>query len=838
MTLRRSLSLACFVAVSASIHAQKLRADRVYPAFDFGPTGIRLTIEKDNVVTVAGIADESPASKGDIRIGDVLLEAQRRALDVADPRVPLGLAIGDAEASSGRLRLARSRNGREKSVTITIPKLGAYSDTWPRDCAKSRRIIAQTIAFLVAAQNDKGAYRLGSKRAVRDNVPGCLASLFLLSTGDDALLPHVERHALPLAKRAESRRNAGGHVNWQLGYQGILLAEYHLRTGDKRVLAGLQELCDWTIDNQAAGGWGHGENVGAGYTQSGLMNHAGIPVLVALTLAQECGLRVDRAAYARAVKLMYRMAGHGCIAYGDHRSELGWSTTNGRNSMVACAFSLLSDHDQYRHAAEHLGSLVADSYYQPEFGHTGGGFNVMWRGLGSVHAPKSRRKNYRRQMDELRWYFDLCRRGDGAFSMPATPPDNKRYTGIEWGTGAVALNYTAPLHTLRITGAPRTQHGKRVAKPDFEWGTVSDLAFFSVEHADGFGEETATPHEVYDLLIGKRKKEATVAFAAQHLHHYSPMVRTWAARSLEARNDADAHAALVAASKHADPRVRRAAFDAISGYDNWRRPPRSKASADQVSRDYLPAIAKTLGDEASAWWELDGALFALGRARPDDIRKHMAKIRAFGEHEDWYLRDGAFWALVGVRSSMTTQEFDLLAQFYRGSRHVFERSSYDAGFRQLLRKDKVAYERTRMRKAVETLGTMMHEPAVMLGYGTGGIHEAAHRTMMILKHFDPDAYTLMVDDFVKYLDAWEPYYQHSVWLITGSKWQPGILAVLEGLGTKGQPIVRSLKSVLARYATFDAKRIGNAGADLEDAIRDAVDSFENRFGRVRDRSPR
>jgi hypothetical protein len=206
-----------------------------------------------------------------------------------------------------------------------------------------------------------------------------------------------------------------------------------------------------------------------------------------------------------------------------------------------------------------------------------------------------------------------------------------------------------------------------------------------------------------------------------------------------------------------------------------------------VSAKFLPAILKTLNNGSSAWWEIDGALFALGRAEPADIRKQLPLILKFAQHHDWYLREGAFWAIVGLHKTITGEEFNLMSKIYRESRHVFERSSYDAGFRTILKSDKAAFDRATMMEAIKMLGETTHKPEVMLGYGTGGIHEAAHRTMMILKHFDPDVYRLMVGDFVTYLARWEPYYQHSVWLITGSKWQPGVLKVLEGLGAEGQP---------------------------------------------------
>ena len=835
--MRRLSTAALLLAIAGSAPGQRLHPKRTYPAFGIGPSGASAIIEAARVVKIDNVLEASPAAAAGLQRGDLIESAQGRTLAVDDPRVVLGTAIGMAEAEQGRLVLGVRRANKVHKVVVELPALGAYSRTWPANCTKSSKIIEQTARFLVAAQSKDGSYLLNKKarraRGIRDNLQGCLASLFLLSTGDRSYLPNVERAVLPLAKRAETRRNAGGHVNWQLGYQGILLAEYYLRSGDRRVLAGLQELCNWAVENQAAGGWGHGERVGPGYVQSGLMNHAGLPILIALTLAQECGLEVDRAAFARAVKLMYRMAGHGCIAYGDHRAELGWSNTNGRNAMLACAFSLLSDVPALGRAAEHLALLVTDSYYQPEFGHTGGGFNVMWRGMGSMHIPADKQAHYRRQMDALRWYYDLCRQPGGGFSMPATPPDNRRYSGLAWGTGAVGLTYTAPLRTLRITGAKPTKFSKKVAKPDFAWGSAADLAFFGTEGARGFGKEDAAPHVVYERLLGRRRKQSDLEFCGKHLLHYSPMVRTWAARCLGNRNDKAARDVLAQAVQHEDPRVRRAVYDAISGYDNWRRPPSGRMSPAIVSRDFLAAAVATLENGDAAWWEIDGALLVLGRALPADIRKHMKLVSKFAQHEDWYLRDGAFWAMIGLHESMTADEFCQLASIYASSRHVFERSSYDAGFRRLLRKDKVAYERIRMREAVLTLGKTMHKPKVVLGYGQGGIHEAAHRTMMILKHFDPSAYEHMVDDFVAYLEIWVPYYQHSNWLITGSKWQPGILRVLDRLGKRGQAIVKALKGILRRYPSFDPKKGGKQRRGIEEKIRAAIARFEEQYGTVR-----
>ena len=61
----------------------------------------------------------------------------------------------------------------------------------------------------------------------------------------------------------------------------------------------------------------------------------------------------------------------------------------------------------------------------------------------------------------------------------------------------------------------------------------------------------------------------------------------------------------------------------------------------------------------------------------------------------------------------------------------------------------------------------------------------------------------MIDDFALYLKNWKVYYQHSVWLIKGSKWQPGILAIFNELGPEGQPIANQLDKITRSYDQFE-----------------------------------
>ena len=63
----------------------------------------------------------------------------------------------------------------------------------------------------------------------------------------------------------------------------------------------------------------------------------------------------------------------------------------------------------------------------PEAGHTGGGIGAVWRGIASMHLPPGREAAYRREMDILKWYYEISREPGGGFCMPACPPNGTRY---------------------------------------------------------------------------------------------------------------------------------------------------------------------------------------------------------------------------------------------------------------------------------------------------------------------------------------------------------------------------------------------------------------------------
>lgn len=790
--------IAFLIAAVCAIHAIPAQAstvgkDRVYPVFQYGVTGAWLKIEPGRIVKVERVETGTPAA-GQLKSGDLITSVNTIPVDSEDPRVILGQALKLAEGSNGILRVGIKRERRSGAVTVRVPKLGSYSDTWPIDCPKSLRIIRAHARHLVGGQTPEGWFDARQKSSLTE----VMGALFLLSLDDPEYAKNNARFAKALS---ESVLRGPAGSTWHLGYHVIYLSEYYLKTGDRSVLPAIEAACKKAAEHQQAGAWGHSmAPVNMGYVQSGLMNNAGVTMFLGLALARECGVNVSEEAFQRSLVFFYRMAGRGSIPYGDHRAEL-YLDTNGRNAAIACAFSLL-DEQPFNAASQHLAMMVADSYSVSELGHTGGGFNILWRGVALSHLPEGPRYERMRQrhMEQLSWYYDMCRLPGGGFSMLPSPPDKTRYTGEIWGRG-LGLTYTAPMKTLRITGAPRTNFSAKTPKLDDleleRWANERDLIFISTDHAEGYGRDTHAPHEIKANLKGD--KRAAAEYYAKMLRHYNPALRIEASRRLGQAKTGDAYDVILEALKDNDPRVRRAGCDAISNYASFRTFPDGHKIPRQIVSDmFVPHIEGILNDPDAALWEIDGALWALGMAMPDDIRRNRKTINRYAKHEEWYLRESAYWALVGLGKNISGEEFLFLAEMFNRSVHVYERGSYDGGIAHLLKgRQRAQLSPETIAEYVKQMGDQLHDAAIAAGYDKmAARHEAAHRVMMVLDRFPDPPYGLIAADLVTYMDGWTPGNQHGNWLIMGNKWQPGLAQIVGKLGKDAGPLIKQFEYCL------------------------------------------
>ncbi len=285
----------------------------------FGPVGMAIELHQPAFVMKVGKLEEgSPAAAtGKLKQGQIIESINGGKLKGIDPRIQLGQIIEAAEATDGAVKLMvrDAPKAPAQEVVVMIPVLGAYSKTWPLDCPKSDRIVRDFADYLTKPGSDKGFDNIGM--------------LFLLATGEDKDLEPVREWARKCAKgRAPS-------YAWSLGFGGIPLCEYYLRTGDPEVLPAIQNWVDSAVKAQYLGGWaGRGGVAAVTYGGGGgHLNAAGTSVVTFLMLAKECGVNVPDHALIDALVHFFRFAGRGNNPYGDNRPEDSF-VDNGKNGNL------------------------------------------------------------------------------------------------------------------------------------------------------------------------------------------------------------------------------------------------------------------------------------------------------------------------------------------------------------------------------------------------------------------------------------------------------------------------------------------------------------------------
>jgi len=408
----------------------------------FGPTGAFGWVKGDRMI-VRGVAPGTPAD-GNLLMHDIITGVNGVAFpEGKDPRRALADGITESEThdSDGHLQLSVLREGQERSITLRLKVMGSYSEEWPFSCSKSRKILDEAAEYVAKWQHQNGYC-------------GWFWNAFIFIAHPDLRYrDHARRAAYYMTDDLVEYDTAFGHpydrglTSWRYAYKIIFLSEYYLLTGDRSVLPALGKLSAWLTRGQMkCGSWGHRAPWG-GY---GAVNQIGVTCLTALLLAEECGIDVDDDALKRSVDFFGRFVRIGTVPYGDH-PPFGYRENQGKCALSAIAFRLLGEHESSRI----MGSMTCLSYDTFELTHAGGMFTWLWSPLGGEHAPQS---EYRAMMEEVRWFFELGRGGDGAIFGQPTP---ENLSGRTWsgagaaprhGTGALAMVFALPHRRMRILG--------------------------------------------------------------------------------------------------------------------------------------------------------------------------------------------------------------------------------------------------------------------------------------------------------------------------------------------------------------------------------------------------
>lgn len=528
--------------------------------WNLGATGLRGWMYSNKMVTsdarqvmITRVEKGSPAD-GVISPGDVILGVGGKSFSY-DPRTEWGKALTLAEAMpGGSFRLLRWRAGKTDEVVLHLAVLGAYSNTAPFACEKSRRIVEQGCEAIVKMMN---APRYQPNPIVRS-----LNVLALLASGDPRYLPLVKKEAEWAASF-----QTDGFKTWYYGYLMMMLSEYHMISRDDSILPGLRRLALEASHGQSAvGSWGHkfAEPSGrlSGY---GMMNSPGVPLTISLVMARAAGIKdpaIDLA-IERSAKLLRFYIGKGAIPYGDHTQWTQTHDDNGKCGMAAVLFQLLGE----AQGAEFFSKLsIASHSAERDTGHTGNFFNILWAMPGiALSGPQATGC----WMNEFgAWYFDLARRWDGSFAHLGPPQAaNDSYAGWD-ATGAMVLAHAMPLKKILLTG-------KRVS-------IVNQMDRKTAEGLvdDGRGWSNKDRTTFYDALSEKKlldrlgswsptvRERAALALARRKLAPVAAVIDLLEAPSLESRYGAcEAIVQLKGSAAAAVPKLKKA----IQDKDLWLR---------------------------------------------------------------------------------------------------------------------------------------------------------------------------------------------------------------------------------------------------------------------------
>lgn len=593
----------------------------------FGPVGIGIELLQPAFkMRVKNVEEGSPAATtGKLKAGQLIDSINGRVMEGMDPRQILGDIIAKAETTDGvvKLIIRASKDSKPEEVIVNIPPIGAYSETWPIKCKKSARIVREMADYL----KKSGANGMG------------MGNLFLLSTGDDSDLEYVRASMQKIAKSNEGKEAAGGYP-WYIGYNGISLCEYYLRTGDKAILPSIKAYGEQAKRTLYNGSWGQKGGANYNYMAGGHMNAAGVHCVTFLLLAKECGVDVDEFTLQSSLKHFYRYAGRGAVSYGDGFPEVTY-TDNGKNGGLAFAMAAaatLTPEGEKSVYARARDAAAATSFYSTSWmlhGHTGGGIGEIWRGpaMGLLYEKSPNR--YREFMSNRAWFLDISRRFDGSFGIVG----GGRYdTPNSWAIG-MALNYTVPRKHLRIYGAAKTKFCKSYKLPERPWGTAADELYFSLDAASVPGgkaqdveKETLVDDSSWPVLRKLRADGVTDETLLKYTHHPDFILRRdYAAGTVRSLGRDDITLKLL---RSKDARVRHTGVLAID--------------KSRLSDEMVTLLLGMISDDEESWYATMDAMRVIGSAPAELVAPHVDRLIYWLNHDDWWLSSAAMTALTKV----------------------------------------------------------------------------------------------------------------------------------------------------------------------------------------------
>ena len=469
----RGRKLAVRAARVMRFHDAPGRAMRGKANGPFGPDQIgcgmlgftALTEHQHTAFILIDVRGGGPAAAAGLERGDLVVAVSGEPLGRSSLAPGWDWFAGSHEAALGRAIEGALENGREtveltylrpsegaaptlRTASIPLPLEGPIGPRFPLSGPGADRFRADLVSWTLDHQKPNGSWP-GS-----DAVNPALGALALLGTGDDQHMDAVKRSMDRVMKLNPSPSEMKGLAYWSIAFQGMLLCEYHMRTGDESVLPWIEEAVRWlpTTTHECKWGmqaFGHGPD-GLPYDNKALMAPAA-HLLVFDALARRAGVEAriweHIEPYVRHSWSNPDDGGHGAMGYNASYRDKGefWSRTG------LCALAEVLRDDRARMAPllcvlmeeRHPWMLNSHAYGEPG------------AALGLLSLAVVKPKAFEEILPLWRWRF-LCSWEPGYGLRYSTPHMGAPYLGEE---AVVNLAYLLLLSTendgLVMSTAPR-----------------------------------------------------------------------------------------------------------------------------------------------------------------------------------------------------------------------------------------------------------------------------------------------------------------------------------------------------------------------------------------------